>query len=108
MYYVSNSYNCHKIIVRGHSQVEKPCKIIIIILILSPENRYMTLGMLCQQAPTSWACSNQAGEKMMDPRADFGQSDGFWYKDFKSLQLPSFLPPLKYGWRCLALFHRMV
>ena len=24
------------------SQVEKPCKIIIIILILSPENRYMT------------------------------------------------------------------
>src|ERR1700720_975406 len=39
---VSNSYNCHKIFIRGHSQVEKPCKIIIIILILSPENRYMT------------------------------------------------------------------
>src|SRR6202040_478620 len=39
---VSNSYNCHKIFVRGHSQMEKPCKIIIIILILSPENRYMT------------------------------------------------------------------
>src|SRR6202040_72709 len=39
---VSNSYNCHKIFVRGHSQVEKCCKIIIIILILSPENRYMT------------------------------------------------------------------
>src|ERR1700720_3012728 len=39
---VSNSYNCHKIFIRGHSHLEKPCKIIIIILILSPENRYMT------------------------------------------------------------------
>src|ERR1700720_2299711 len=39
---VSNSYKHHKIFIRGRSQVEKPCKIIIIILILSPENRYMT------------------------------------------------------------------
>ena len=37
-------YKRHKIFIRGRSPVEKPCKIIIIILILSPENRYMTLS----------------------------------------------------------------
>src|SRR6202040_2531558 len=42
MYYVNKSYNCHKIFIRGHSLVEKPCKIIIIIWILSPEIRYVT------------------------------------------------------------------
>src|ERR1700722_5590866 len=40
--YVSKSYNSHKIIVRGHRHMEKPCKIIIIILVLSPEIWYVT------------------------------------------------------------------
>src|SRR6202040_2769980 len=45
-YYVSNLYERHKIFIRGHSQVEKPCKIVIIIRVLSPEIRYMTLCLL--------------------------------------------------------------
>src|ERR1700720_123979 len=53
MYYVSKLYNYHKIFIRGHSQVEKPCKIVIIIWILSPEIRYVTdqLCLECIRTP---------------------------------------------------------
>src|SRR6202041_1822885 len=54
MYYVSKSYNCHKIFIRGHSQVEKPCKIVIIIRVLSPEIRYVTSPILWK--PLHQAC----------------------------------------------------
>ena len=48
MYYVSKSWNSHKIFVKGRRHMEKPCKIINIFLIMGPKIRYVTIVRFCE------------------------------------------------------------